>query len=121
MDSDQGHGLERRGAESEWTPIPSAQLYHTTLPPYQIRLETPCEGRNTQVMSRTYRTSRRTFSRVTDSRTPRTPGARGYQVFGDGSFRFEHPLDRVQVKRSVSKARRRGAKQVIRAEVEWYG
>ena len=69
-------------------------------------------------MSRTYRTSRRTFAPVPDSRTPRTPGARGYQVFVDGTVMLDHPLDRVAVKRSASKARRRGGKRVVERELD---
>lgn len=69
-------------------------------------------------MSRTYRTSRRTFSRVTDSRTPRSPGYRSYQG-RRGEVRLDSPLDRgAKAKRSYSKAVRRGDRVVVRSEMD---
>ena len=72
-------------------------------------------------MSRTYRISRRTYQRVTDSRTPRRPGARTYQAYRDGSVMLDDPMERSRVKRGVSKARRRGDARVVEAETEDIG
>lgn len=67
--------------------FPSLANDQPTLP--EIRLETPPEGRNNWLMSRTYRISRRTYQRVTDSRTPRTPGYRAYQMHKRGAVTFD--------------------------------
>ena len=69
-------------------------------------------------MSHTYRINRRTYTRSSDSRTPRTPGYRTCQAYRDGSVTFDDPMERVWVKRGVSKARRRGDRVVVRAEMD---
>ena len=80
-------------------------------------LASPRQGRDNLCVSRTFRISRRTFKPVPDSRTPRSSGARGYQLFADGSFRLGHPLDRYGMKRTASKMRRRGDRMMVEWEL----
>ena len=90
-------------------------------PPVHTPLKLPLAAStlksDNRTMSRTYRTNRRTYQRVPDSRTPRTPGARTYQAYRDGTVLFDEPLERARVKRGVSKARRRGNRRVVEAEL----
>lgn len=67
-------------------------------------------------MSRTYRTSRRTFQPVPDSQCPRSVGYRSYQ--GREEVRLDMPMERTaRAKRDFSKARRRGVRRMVEREL----
>ena len=69
-------------------------------------------------MSKTFRTDRRDRERKPDSRIERLTNSRTYRMHRDGTVTFDWDDERTRTKRAVSKARRRGDKQVIRTEVD---